>query len=106
MSELKEKIAISLDAELLRRVDAVAEALGQSRSAAIERVLRYGISGQEKFVKKMEDPAFALLWKAIGDMPSLLETVTAQVLQALSKEEEDAVKDKMGRSKRVRNKDK
>lgn len=46
----KERVTITLDAKLLGRVDAIATAREDSRSAVLERIVRLGINEEEEFL--------------------------------------------------------
>lgn len=87
----KDKIGISIDHDLLTRIDAVCEAKNEARSAWFERIARNSIQDEEQFVADMENPlirgvvramiadkhVLALLAKAFGEnsTPEQLERI-------------------------------
>jgi len=73
--EPKERITVTLDGDLLARVDQVAEARDDSRSAMIERMLSNQIEFEEGFVKKMENPIVRNLAKLLTSSPALLDAI-------------------------------
>lgn len=75
--EPKDKITISLDAGLIRRVDAVAGARGESRSRVMERLMENGIDDEERWVDEAEMP----LYQIVAD----LMTSDHRVLRAVAK---------------------
>jgi len=66
----KEITTVRLDPELIRRLDAVAEARGESRSVVIERVLRNEVADEEDFVNEMEHPVMRALVRMIIASPA------------------------------------
>jgi len=86
MSENKPKISISLDADLLRRIDAACEARNEARSAFIERVLENEIEGEETFVRDMESPIWRGLITALAKSPSVTMAIAKVVGEELSPE--------------------
>ena len=80
------KISISIDPELLERIDRVAEARGESRSATIEAVLKGGVETQEEFLRDLENP----IWRAVyGTVlkPSVAMAIAKVVGEGLSPKE-------------------
>lgn len=75
MAESKAKISISLDADLLRRLDAVCEAKGEERSPTIERMLRLAIQEQEEFIRDMEDPVMRTIHSVMMRSPAVMKTI-------------------------------
>jgi predicted transcriptional regulator len=49
-----EYVGARLDSELVKRIDAVAETLGMTRSAVLDRVLRVGLAEEEGLAKMVE----------------------------------------------------
>lgn len=56
MPDTKQKITMSVDIALVARIDKLAAAVGQSRSAWIEALLREAIEDEETSVKALTDP--------------------------------------------------
>ena len=94
--ENKEKISISIDAELLRRLDAVCEARGQSRSAVFERIVRNEIDGEEKFLDYMEKPINRALMTVIMKTPGVLDAIATLVGEHLTPENVVEIKELAG----------
>ncbi len=84
MSENKEKISISIEADLLRRLDAVCEARGDSRSAVIERILRDEMPEEESFLQGMEDPMSRALIATLIRSPAVLKVIATVAGKAIS----------------------
>ncbi len=83
---LKEKVSITLDARLLKRVDKLAELRGEGRSAVVELVLSRGIEEQEEYVKALENPLNRLVQDVLATAPpEVLQIVGRLVGERLSK---------------------
>lgn len=63
MAKQKRRITLTLDPALVKRVDRMAKATRESRSAVVEDLLRDGLEDQEMFVKAMGNP---LLRESLG----------------------------------------
>jgi hypothetical protein len=61
-------ISITFDPDLLRRVDELADALGQSRSAFIARLVREGVESEGDAIRAFQHPVIGpALLKAFSD---------------------------------------
>ncbi len=67
----KTPISITIDSELLERIDRYASASDESRSTVIERMCRNDIAEQEEFLGDMESPTMRMLYKAVASKPVL-----------------------------------
>lgn len=83
----KAKIGISIDPQLLGRIDAVCEARGEPRSAFIERVLVNEIAGEEEFVQDMENPFTRAVARAMTASPKVTELLAKFVVSDLPAED-------------------
>lgn len=74
-NENKERVTITLDADLLRRIDGVCEARGEPRSAFIERMLRREIHGEEELMADLESPLYRAVVHVVKGMPGFVDLV-------------------------------
>jgi hypothetical protein len=84
MSTIKERITVTLDPALLERLDVIAEARGDSRSAVIERCVRYGLAEEERFLKVMENPVTRAVFEVLAESPMLMSSIATVVGDELS----------------------
>jgi len=54
--ENKPVMSVRIDADLLRRIDALVEATGVGRADIVERCLYLGLANQEEFVRSLRHP--------------------------------------------------
>lgn len=87
MNENKKPVTISVSPDLLRRIDAVADARGENRSQMIERMLTTDIADEESFVTDMEDPIKRTVARAIVASPMLLSMIAGVVGEGLGEED-------------------
>lgn len=99
MSEPKHKFSISMDAELVDRLDAICEARDESRSSAIERMVRNEVPSEEKFVTGLESPIQQAIARIIVEQPRVVQTLAALVGEHMT--DEEAAKLKKGLEKQV-----
>lgn len=71
------KIATSvrLEEDLIKRLDAVAEARGESRSELIERVLQNQVVDEEKLIKELDNPVMRLMIRTLMNNPAIVKTI-------------------------------
>lgn len=86
MTENKERISLTLDPDLLRRIDAVCTARNEARSAFIERVLGHVIKEEEEFVSDMENPLYRALVSVIKSSPSVMGAISKLIGENLEGE--------------------
>jgi hypothetical protein len=87
MNDVKLKITISVDPGLLRRIDAVAEVRGDSRSALMERMLFDSIEDQEEFLDRMEKPIPRAVVSALISSPVVMRAIASIAGKTLTDEE-------------------
>lgn len=87
MAEKKVRITITIDPELLGRVDGVCEARGEPRSSLIERVLSNEIKEEEEFVGDMENPVLRALLMAFKSSAALMKLSAKIAGETLTPEE-------------------
>lgn len=100
--ENKAKFTISMDAELLRRLDRVAEAREDNRSEMIERIVHNAIAFEEQAVKLLLDNT--ILRETVVrlmESPRLLEVISKFVGDNISQEEVAATAENARRLRRV-----
>ena len=52
----RKPISITIDPDLLQRLDQVAERLGETRTAVIERAIRNDLKSQEEYLDSLSTP--------------------------------------------------
>ncbi len=95
MKEAKERITVTVDADLLRRLDAVAAARGDSRSAVLERLLGNAIGEDEVFLKAMENPITRAVAQAVTSSPALIESIARLVGEQMSTGDAEEIREVM-----------
>lgn len=80
-------ISLRLPADLLGRVDALAGAKHETRSAMIEHLLRDAIDSEELLVRAMTDPIVAPAILGAMAQPEVLRAMTATMRQQLTDEQ-------------------
>lgn len=73
----KTAINITIDADLLKRIDDAAEKRGDSRSAVIERFCRNEIAQEEEFLHELESPVFRAIYDAMSKRPEVIRAISA-----------------------------
>jgi len=71
MSKLK--ISITVSDDVLGRIDAVAEARGETRSYLIDRMLRSGVEAQEELLRDMENPVVRGFARLLASSPGVVK---------------------------------
>ena len=80
-------ITFSMSRQLLNRVDAIAEARGDSRSITIERLLIRELDGEEEYLQTLEIPIVRALHKLVTNSPAVLANIASMVGEQLTEEE-------------------
>lgn len=96
-NENKVKISVAIHPKLLERVDAVAEARGQSRSEVIDRILGNGIKSEEATVKDMEDPIQRAIISLLFNSPTVISGLAKLVGRNLTPEQIEETKQNMNK---------
>ncbi|MFA9480470.1 ribbon-helix-helix protein, CopG family [Phycisphaerales bacterium AB-hyl4] len=87
MPEPKDKFSISMDPELVQRLDAIAEARDEARSTLIERIVRHGVADEEKFLSDMESPVNRVIAQLLTESPKITMALARLVGEQLTEEE-------------------
>lgn len=83
----KVKISITVSEDVLSRIDVIAGARGESRSLAIDKVLREGVEAQEQFLRDMENPVVRGFARVLASSPGAMRFLTGQGRDELTDEE-------------------
>ncbi|MFG0276309.1 MAG: ribbon-helix-helix domain-containing protein [Phycisphaerales bacterium] len=91
-------ISVALDPQLVDEIDSIAESLGESRSAVVERVLRNGLQDERASIAALANPLVAKLL----DHPKFMSALAAVVGEELTVSEVETVgkKSKAAREKK------
>jgi hypothetical protein len=71
----KERITITIDPDVLRRLDKVSDTRGEPRAAMIERILRNNIDGEESMMRDMENPVWRSLISTLLASESVVKAI-------------------------------
>ena len=82
-------ISLRLPADLLTRVDQIAGAKGESRTASIERLIRDGIDDEENFVRMATDPVVGPAIFGAFAKPEVVRALMQALRQDLTDEQLD-----------------
>lgn len=80
----KRPISISIETDLLDRVDRLAELRGDTRTAVIERAIRNDIAEQEEFIESLANPVVRGVHKTLTSSPTLLRIIARLVDEDMS----------------------
>lgn len=83
----KERITVTIDVELLAKVDGLAERRGETRSALVERVVGYAIDEYDEEMQRLESPLNQILVRAITKSPEALRLMARAVGNSMTKDE-------------------
>jgi len=83
----KERITVTLDPDLVARIDRLAEHRDESRSKFMEFLLEIGVEEQEQFHEKMASPVIGPIVQSIMDHPKLIAGIAKVIGEQLSPEE-------------------
>ncbi len=112
MRQPKDRITITINREVLERIDAVCEARGQARSPVIERMLANQVREEEEFVKATEHPLERLIMESLSKSPVLIATIAKLIGEKLDpaehaeflKEQADRGRERVQKRKASKNK--
>jgi hypothetical protein len=90
----KAKFSISMDEELVERIDRIAQARDEGRATVIERMARNGIADEERFLGLMDDPVAGALLSRLLESPRLMRGIAAMVAEDLGEDEAAAIREK------------
>ncbi|MEQ9454560.1 MAG: ribbon-helix-helix protein, CopG family [Phycisphaeraceae bacterium] len=94
------QISIKLDTALLERVDALAEATGQNRTAVIEMAIKNDLPEQEAFQKSMENPVMREVHKQLT-RPGVLKLIASLANEPLSEQQLKEVLERAPRQRKA-----
>lgn len=82
MTEAKNKkiLSISIDPDLLDRIDALCRLEGKSRSAYVERYLRNSVEGKESVLADMESPFNRAIFETLVKTPKPIIQAIAKIM--------------------------
>lgn len=83
----RDRINTTLDHSLTERIDAVAKARDESRSATIERMLRNQIEEEEKVLKQVGTGIEGRIMALMLENPKILNTMSKLVGESLTDEQ-------------------
>lgn len=82
----KTQISIKLETDLLARVDKLADEVGASRTAIIERAVYADLPTQESFHRALENPVVSAVHQRLST-PRMLKLIAALAREEISDEE-------------------
>lgn len=83
----RDRITLTLDHTLTKRIDAVAQARDESRSATIERMLRNQIEEEEKLLAQVGTGIEGRIMALMLENPKILNTMSKLVGESLTDEQ-------------------
>jgi hypothetical protein len=92
----KVQMNVSIDADLLERIDRVAAKRHETRSAVIDRFCRNQIDDDEQFLAELEQPVVRALYSVMAK-PEVLRVVAALVGDKLTGKDVEAKVERMKR---------
>ena len=99
---VKVRVTVTIDEELLERIDQVSKATRENRSALIERLLRESVTEEEM----MMDPRFRDLFVRAVASPEVVESLAGVLEKVLDERQFEAVAGKLHRMRKIRPKHK
>lgn len=88
----KARISMTIDPDLLGRIDEVCLRRRESRSAMIERVMAYALEEHEEHLKSLENPLTQALVRGLTRSPEVLGMLAKLVGESMSQEELSALR--------------
>lgn len=83
----KERVTVTLDPDLVARLDRLAEVLDQSRSRLMERLLETAVEEEEQLMDKLASPVIGPIVQSIIDHPKLIATLAKLIGDQMTPEE-------------------
>lgn len=83
----KERITVTLDPEIVARIDRLAELRGQSRSKVMEGLLEVAVEECEKTLEMAASPIIGPIVQSIMDHPKLIAMIAKTIGEKLDPEE-------------------
>lgn len=95
MPKSKTKLSITIDPQILRRVERIAKAAGQSRSAMIERLIRDGVDDAETAVQAFTDPLLLQAFAGAFGNRDVLKAMASAVHEEMTDSQLDLFVDRL-----------
>ena len=92
MAATKVRLTVTINTELVRRVDAAAAKLHQSRSAFMESLIRSSLVEADGVASVMSNPKLLNAFYAAFAVPGVLESFTTAFQNKLTREETQPVR--------------
>ncbi len=83
----KERITVTLDPDLVTRIDRLASLRDHSRSKLMELLLEIAVEEEEAAMKTLGSPVVGAVVQSIMDHPKILKTIAVMVGDRLTPEE-------------------
>lgn len=87
MARTKVAIGVTIDEELLKRLDEIFAKRDENRSAGIERILRNAIEDEAAYLDTMEQPMPRLFIETMSKSPAFIKALGALLAEHVSKED-------------------
>ncbi len=98
MNEPKDRISITIDPQVLARIDEVCERSGEARSAMIERVMSYALEDLDEELKRLESPVIQAVTRALVASPELFAALSRITEGKVSREEAELNRKRLQRN--------
>lgn len=95
MARQKIKLSVSITHELVKRLDRIAKAAGQSRSAMIERLIRDGVDDAETAVQAFTDPLLLQAFAGAFGNRDVLKAMASAVHEEMTDSQLDLFVDRL-----------
>lgn len=83
----KSRITVTVDPDLVERIDRIAELRDTSRSRIFEILLEVGVQEEERTMKTLGNPVIGPIVQGVLDHPKLVQMIAAAIGEKLSPEE-------------------
>ncbi len=83
----KDRITVTLDPDLVARIDRLAELRDHSRSKLMELLLEIAVEEEEAAMKTLGSPVVGTVVQSIMDHPKLLKTIASLIGERLTPDE-------------------
>jgi predicted transcriptional regulator len=79
LNKPKDVLTVRVDQSIIARIDALAQATGETRSAIVERVLRQSLGEYESWVESFANPLVREVFAGIFENPTVLKILAPMV---------------------------
>lgn len=84
----KKVLSVTIDIELYEKIDMICELQGDTRSAFVERALKYAIQDKEEYLADMEKPHYRMIYDIMSKTPdTFIHLATKIIGESLNDEE-------------------